>query len=71
MQTDLSERFNDGVVPPPDMAFEPVRPLRPAWQPEPAQVAAARQQLSRSGLILGLLLCACLILALLLAGWRP
>ena len=67
MESDLSERYNDGLVPPPDLAGEPARLQRPSWQPTPAQVEAARRLLARNLIILTLLLCG-LALAL---GWRP
>jgi hypothetical protein len=68
---DLSERYNDGLVPSPELAAEPVRLQRPAWQPTPAQVEAARKRLGLSLAILALLVCACLLVFALALGWRP
>ena len=71
MESDLSERYNDGLVPPPELAGEPGRLQRPAWQPTPAQVEAARKQLGRNVAILALIICACLVVSALALGWRP
>jgi hypothetical protein len=53
------------------LAAEPARLQRPAWQPTPAQVEAARRQVGRSIAILGLLVFGCLFLLALASGWRP
>jgi len=72
LEPDLSERYNDGLVPQPIQAGEqPARLQRPAWQPTPAQVAAAHAQATRSIIILALLAVACLVLFALALGWRP
>ncbi len=71
MESGLSERYNDGLVPPPELAEEPDRLQRPTWQPTPAQVEAARKGLWVSLAILALLVCACLVIFALLLGWRP
>jgi hypothetical protein len=71
LEPDLSERYNDGLVPPPDLAGEPARLQRPAWQPTSAQVEAARRQLGRGLVILALLIFACLVIFALPLGWRP
>jgi hypothetical protein len=67
----LFNRYNEGLVSPPELVFEPTRPPRPAWQPEPAQIRLAREQLFRSSLILGLLVFGCLLLVVFATGWRP
>jgi hypothetical protein len=71
LEPDLSERYNDGLVPPPELADEPARLQRPAWQPTPAQIEAARKQLGVSVAILVLLICGCSTLFALALGWRP
>jgi hypothetical protein len=68
---DLSERYNDGLVPPPELTAEPARLQRPAWQPTPAQVEAARKRLGLSLAILTLLICACIVVFALVLGWKP
>jgi len=71
LEPDFSERYNDGLVPPPELPEEPGRLQRPAWQPTPAQVEAARKQVGLNLAILALLVCACLVVLALLLGWRP
>lgn len=71
MEPDLSERYNAGLVPPPELAGELPRLQRPAWQPTPFQVEAARQRLGLSLAVLAFLVCACLVLVALALGWRP
>ena len=71
LEPDFTERYNEGLVPPPELLLEPGRLQRPAWQPTPAQVEAARKQLGLNLAILGLLTCACLVVLALLLGWRP
>ena len=72
LEPDLSERYNDGLVPQPELAGEPpARLQRPAWQPTAAQVQAAHAQSKRSLIILALLAIACLVLLALALGWRP
>ena len=71
LEPDLSERYNDGLVPQPELAGEPpARLQRPAWQPTAVQVEAAHAQSTRS-IILALLVGACLVLFVLALGWRP
>ena len=69
LELDLSERYNDGLVPAPDLASEPARPGRPAWQPNAAQLQMARKQLSWSAAVLALLVCACLAGLAIASGW--
>lgn len=71
MEPDLSERYNDGLVPPPELTGESPRLQRPAWQPTPAQVEAARGRLGLSLAVLAVLICACLVILALALGWRP
>ena len=73
MEFDLSERYNDGLVPPPELAGEPApeQLQHPSWQPTPAQVEAARKGLGLTLAILALLVCACLVVFALALGWRP
>jgi hypothetical protein len=71
LEFDLSERYNDGLVSPPELAVEPVRLQHPAWQPTPAQVEAARKRLGLSLATLTLLICACIVVFALVLGWRP
>ena len=70
LEPDFSERYNDGLVPPPELPVEPGRLQRPAWQPTPAQVDAARKQLKLNLVILALLVGACIVVLALLLGWR-
>ncbi len=69
VDNNLSERYNDGLVPPPDLAGEPARLLRPVWQPTPAQVQVANGRLVWSIAALALLICACLAMLVLASGW--
>jgi hypothetical protein len=71
LEPDFSERYNDGLVPPPDLTGESPRLQRPAWQPTPAQVEAARGRLWLSLSILAMLICACLVVVALILGWKP
>ena len=71
MNSDLSERYNDGLVPQPELGGEPARLQRPPWQPTPAQVEDARKGLWVSLAVLALLVCACLVIFALLNRWRP
>jgi hypothetical protein len=68
LEPDLSNRYNDGLAPPPDLTGEAPRLQRPIWQPTSAQAQDARKRVVIGITILALLACACLILAL---GWRP
>lgn len=68
---DLADCYNEGLASPPEISFEPARPPRQAWKPDPSQVRLARAQLTRSSLILGLLVFGCLLLVVFAAGWRP
>ena len=68
---DLSERYNDGLVPAPQLSDDAPRLQRPAWQPTSAQVAQARARLGGSVMVLALLLCVCLFVFALALGWRP
>jgi hypothetical protein len=63
VELDLSERYNEGLVPEPDLAVDPARMPRPAWQPTAIQVQAARKQLFWSASLLLLLIFACLFLS--------
>lgn len=56
METNLSERYNDGLVPAPKSDGEPRRLRPPAWRPTPAQVALARGALKKNLLILAFIL---------------
>jgi hypothetical protein len=69
LEPDLSERYNDGLVPPPELAGEPPRLQRPAWQPTPAQVEAARKRLGLNIAILTFLTCLCLAVLAASFGW--
>ncbi len=68
MEPDLSNRYNNGLVSPPRLAGEAPRLQRPAWQPTAVEADTARKQVIFGVAVLGLLVCACLALAL---GWRP
>ena len=69
LEPELSDRYNNGIIPPPEqMAGEQLRLQRPAWQPTPIQTQTARKQLAISLALLALLACACLLVAL---AWRP
>jgi hypothetical protein len=67
----LSERYNDGLIPPPENPEEPARLPYPAWRPTAAQVEAAHKGLRRDLVILALIILACLLVLALLLGWRP
>jgi len=69
--TDLSERYNDGLIPRPENLEEPPRLPYPAWRPTAAQVESARQGLGRNLAILAVLVCGCLLVLAQLLGWRP
>ena len=69
MDNDLSERYNDGLVPAPQLSAELARLQRPAWQPTPEQLQAARGRLVRSLAVIALLVCACLVVFALAWGW--
>jgi hypothetical protein len=51
---DLTNRYNDGLVPAPQPVYEALRLRRPLWIPTPAQMEAARKNLLRNLLILAL-----------------
>ncbi len=69
--TPLPDRYNDVLVPPPELKTEAGRLPYPAWRPTPAQVQAARQNLRRDLAALALLVLFCLLGLALLLGWRP
>jgi hypothetical protein len=71
LDSDLSERYNAGLVPPPELAGAPSRLQYPAWRPTPAEVEAARRQVRLSLLGLALLGTACCLTLALLLGWMP
>ena len=71
LDTDLSERYNDGLVPAPQLSGESARLQRPAWQPTPEHIQVARGRLIWSLAVLALLVCACLVMVALAWGWRP
>lgn len=71
MDPDLSERYNAGLCPPPNLPELPTRLPYPAWRPTPAQVQAARQNLGRNLALLVFLGTLCLLALALLFGWRP
>ena len=52
MDKDLSERYNDGLIPAPQLGAEARRLRPPAWRPTPAQVQVARASLKKNLLIL-------------------
>ena len=65
MSSDLSERYNDGIVQAPDLSAD-VPPLRrPGSRPVPEQVARARDQLWIAVVVLVVLALSC---CLLMAG---
>lgn len=70
MDPDLSERYNDGLAPPPDLAggLAPAQVGRPAWKPTVAQVEMARRQLAVSLLVLLFLIGLCAAVLTLLGG---
>jgi hypothetical protein len=72
LEPDLSERFNDGVVPAPELeVVEPARLQPPDWQPTASQLETARKQYSRNILLLIVLVGVVLLLIALAFGWRP
>ena len=71
MDIDLSARYNEGLVPAPELESEPGQLPLPAWQPAAAEVEQARQQLRRNLAILGLLLLVIFVVLTLTGGWRP
>jgi hypothetical protein len=63
MASDLSERYNDGIVQAPDLSAD-VPPLRrPASRLTPEQVARAQGQLAVAIIALVVLVLACLLVA--------
>ena len=70
-ETDLTDRYNDGLVPPPEIKVTAGRLPYPDWRPTPAQVEAAHQNLTRDLVVLALLVLLCLLGLALLLGWRP
>jgi hypothetical protein len=52
MEQNLSERYNDGLVPAPKLDVDPRRLRPPAWLPGSAQLQTARRTLKRNLLIL-------------------
>lgn len=63
MDSDLSERYNDGLVPPPELSAD-VPPLcRPTSRLSPEQVRRTRGQLVVAIIALVTLVLACLLLA--------
>jgi hypothetical protein len=71
LERDLSERYNAGLVSPPQLGGELARLQRPAWQPTLAQIEAARKSAWVSVAVLALLVIACLATLVLLMGWKP
>jgi hypothetical protein len=69
--THLPDRYNDGLIPSPEIPAEPERLPYPAWRPTPAQVEAARKELGRNLAILAFLVVVCLLVFALALGWRP
>jgi len=70
LEPELSDRYNNGIIPPPEQAAgEPLRLQRPAWQPTPIQAQIARKQLIISLVVLAALLACIGLLAVL--GWIP
>lgn len=70
-ETTLPDRYNDGLVPPPEIKTEAERLAYPAWRPTAAQVEAARQHLHRDLAALALLVLFGLLGLDWLLGWRP
>ena len=68
LEPDLSNRYNNGLMPPPNLAGEALRLQRPAWQPTAIEADTAQKRVALGLVILTLLVFACLLLAL---GWRP
>jgi len=71
LDSDLSERYNAGLVPPPELAGAPSRLQYPDWRPTPAQVETARKRVRLSLLGLAMLGGACGLIFALLFGWLP
>ena len=71
LDSDLTERYNAGLCPPPSLPEVPARLPYPAWRPTPAQVQAARQNLGRNLALLVFLGTLGLLALALLFGWRP
>jgi hypothetical protein len=65
MAPDLSDRYNDGIVPQPSLSIDIPRLPRPAHRPTPAQVAQARIQFWLAIITL----VALGLISLLLIGW--
>lgn len=55
MDIDLSEQFNEGVVPPPELSGEHTRLIRPVWQPTSQQLIEAMPKARRIAAAIGLL----------------
>lgn len=65
MEPDLSQDFNYGIVPPPDLEWDAPRLQKPAWQPTPEQAGTARKQVLWVFAGLALVAVVCLVLALI------
>jgi len=70
LESDLSESYNYGIVPPPNIDSEPARLHPPLWQPTPAQVQAARPQVLHSAAILLFMVFSCVLVFAIATGWR-
>jgi hypothetical protein len=68
MDSNLTDRYNAGLVPPPQPDSEALRLPRPNWIPTPAQVETARQTLRRNLLILALVMAAVYVILWLIGG---
>jgi hypothetical protein len=66
MDSDLADKYNDGIVPAPDLP-EDVPPLRQAGSPAPSEPAGRRQGLVIAAVVAALFigLCCLLVIAIL------
>ena len=68
MENDLPERYNEGIIPSPELQMEPEKLPVPAWRPAPSHVKASRKNLVRDLGILALIFLACLLIAVFALG---
>ncbi len=67
MDNDLTNRYNEGLVPAPNPVSDHYRLRRPGWIPTPAQVDAARKSLARN-LVIGALVAMAVVVIFSLFG---
>ncbi len=70
MDKDLSDRYNDGILPAPELSLKARPPKEYAEPPSPEQVAQARRRMPWMIIFLAVMFLACsLMVFALAAGW--